>query len=228
MANQLTEIDDNLRAFIQGQRMFFVATAPLDAAGHVNLSPKGLDTFRILGRAKVAYLDYVGSGSETIAHVKENGRIVLMWCAFEGPPNILRLHGRAEVVTPDDAEFRQLRPLFPATPDGARALVVVTVQRIATSCGFGVPLYHFERERSQMPDWAERKGADGLREYQQLKNATSIDGLPAVTWIAAGERVIPESRQRVTHEGSAKKSSSKQNNARVRRPGRHSLKQEPR
>jgi Pyridoxamine 5'-phosphate oxidase len=191
MPNQHTDIDDSLRAFIQAQRMFFVATAPLDSGGHVNLSPKGLDTFRILGPTKVAYLDHVGSGSETIAHLKDNRRIVLMWCALEGPPRILRLHGRGEVLTPYDAEFQQLRPLFPATPAEGRAMIVVTVQRIATSCGFGVPLYRFERERSQLPDWAERKGPDGLCEYQQLKNATSIDGLPAVTWMDAGERSGP-------------------------------------
>jgi hypothetical protein len=188
MADQHTEIDEDLRAFIQAQRMFFVATAPLDAGGHVNLSPKGLDTLRILGPTKVAYLDHVGSGSETIAQLKENGRIVLMWCALEGPPKILRLHGRGEVLTPHDAEFQQLRPLFPAAPAEARAVIMVTVQRVATSCGFGVPLYRFERERSQIPDWAERKGPEGLREYQRSKNATSIDGLPAVTWLDAGER----------------------------------------
>ena len=187
MGTLLKDIDDNVRAFIQAQRMFFVATAPLDAGGHVNLSPKGLDSLRILGPRKVAYLDYVGSGSETIAHLKENGRIVLMWCAFEGPPKILRLHGRGEVVTPRDAAYQQLRPLFPATPAGGRAMIVVTVQRVATSCGFGVPLYRFERERSQLPDWCDRKGAGGLLDYQRSKNATSIDGLPAVTWADGGD-----------------------------------------
>jgi hypothetical protein len=187
MGQQHTDLDDCLRAFIQAQRMFFVATAPLDARGHMNLSPKGLDTLRILGPTKVAYLDHVGSGSETIAHLKENGRIVLMWCALEGAPKILRLHGRGEVLTPHDADFQQLRPLFPATPAG-RAMIVVAVQRIATSCGFGVPLYRFERERSQLPNWADRKGVDGLRDYQRVKNAASIDGLPAVTWMDAGER----------------------------------------
>jgi hypothetical protein len=215
MGNQHTEIDDNLRAFIQAQRMFFVATAPLDAGGHVNLSPKGLDTFRILGPTKVAYLDHVGSGTETIAHVKENRRIVLMWCAFEGPPNILRLHGRGDVLTPHDREFHHLRPLFPVTPHEGRAIFVVTVDRIATSCGFGVPLYRFERERSQMLDWAERKGADGVREYQRLKNAMSIDGLPAVTWIDAGARSSPKSRQRATHVGSPKKARKRQKSVRV-------------
>lgn len=188
MGQQHGELDDSLRTFIQAQRMFFVATAPLDGAGHVNVSPKGLDTFRILTPAKVAYVDHVGSGSETIAHLKENGRIVLMWCAFEGPPKILRLYGRGDVLNPYDAEFQRLRPLFPAAPAGSRAMIVVALQRIATSCGFGVPLYRFERERSQLLDWAHRKGAAGLRGYQRLKNATSIDGLPAVTWVDAGER----------------------------------------
>jgi hypothetical protein len=192
MPDQHTGIDDSLRSFIQAQRMFFVATAPLDADGHVNLSPKGLDTLRILTPTKLAYLDHVGSGSETIAHLKENGRIVLMWCALEGRPKILRLHGRGEVLAPHDVGFQQLRPLFPETPPGGRAMIVVTVQRIATSCGFGVPLYRFERDRSQLPDWVERKGADGLRDYQRSKNAASIDGLPAVTWMDDGEPGPPD------------------------------------
>ena len=178
MAKTCDEIDDSLRAFIGAQRMFFVATAPLVASGHVNVSPKGLDTLRILGPRHVAYLDYVGSGAETIAHVRENGRIVLMWCAFEGPPKILRLHGRGQVLTPHDSEYQRLRPLFPAHPDG-RTIIAVSVQRLATSCGFGVPLYRFERNRSQLPDWPDRKGGPGLRQYQRGKNATSLDGLPA-------------------------------------------------
>jgi predicted pyridoxine 5'-phosphate oxidase superfamily flavin-nucleotide-binding protein len=184
------EIDDDLRTFIEAQRMFFVATAPLDAGGHVNLSPKGLDTLRVLDARRVAYLDHVGSGAETIAHLRENGRIVLMWCALEGPPKIVRLHGRGEVLAPQQAEYQRLRRRFPPEPAG-RALIVVSVQRIATSCGFGVPLYRFERDRSQLSDWAERKGADGLRDYQRSKNGKSIDGLPAVTWMDAGE--IPDS-----------------------------------
>ena len=188
MGKLYDEIDDGLRAFILAQRMFFVATAPLDGGGHVNLSPKGLDTLRVLGPRRIAYLDHVGSGSETIAHLSENGRIVLMWCALEGSPRILRLHGRGEVLAPHDTEYQRLRPLFPATPAGGRTIIVVTVQRIATSCGFGVPLYRFERDRSQLPDWADRKGAEGLRQYQRAKNATSIDVLPAVTWMDAGDR----------------------------------------
>lgn len=186
MGKTFGEIDDDLRAFIGAQQMFFVATAPLETTGHVNVSPKGLDTLRILGPRHVAYLDYVGSGAETIAHLRENGRIALMWCAFDGPPKIVRLHGRGVVLVPHDAEYQRLRPLFPAQPDG-RTIIVVSVERVASSCGFGVPLYRFERSRSQLPDWADRKGGQGLRDYQRAKNATSIDGLPAVTWIEAEE-----------------------------------------
>ena len=176
------EIDAPLRAFIEAQRMFFVATAPLDAGGHVNLSPKGLDTLRVVTPRKLAYLDYVGSGAETIAHLKENGRIVLMLCAMHGPPKIVRFHGRGEVLQPQEAEYERLRPLFPADPS-ARAIVVVSIDRIADSCGFGVPLYQFEGQRPQLAAWADRKGVAGLREYQVKKNASSIDGLPAVTWV---------------------------------------------
>ena len=172
--------------------MFFVATAPLDAAGHVNLSPKGLDTFRILTPKSVAYLDYVGSGAETIAHLKENGRIVVMFCALHGPPKIVRFYGRGVVLEPQDAEYLRLRPLFPAAPSG-RAIIVVSIHRISDSCGFGVPLYEFKRERPQLEDWADRKGPDGLKDYQVEKNASSIDGLPGVTWVqpTKGERKSP-------------------------------------
>lgn len=174
-------IDADLRAFIQAQRMFFVATAPIGAVGHVNVSPKGLDTLRVLAPRTVAYLDHVGSGAETIAHLKENGRIVIMFCAFQGPPKIIRLHGRGEVLQPQDVEYQRLRPLFPAVPSG-RAIITVSIQRISDSCGFGVPLYEYQRERSHLADWAGRKGEDGLRVYQGERNARSIDGLPAVEW----------------------------------------------
>lgn len=175
-------IDDKVRAFIEAQKMFFVASAPLDADGHVNLSPKGLDTLRVLSPTSVAYLDYVGSGAETIAHLRENGRIVVMFCAMQGPPKILRLHGRGVVLEPNDAEYQRLRSLFP--PDtGGRAIVLIAVDRVADSCGFGVPLYQFEGDRTQLPVWSDRKGPDGLREYQIRKNASSIDGLPALDWV---------------------------------------------
>jgi hypothetical protein len=176
------EIDGTLRAFIEKQRMFFVATAPLAASGHVNLSPKGLETLKVVTPTKVAYLDYVGSGAETIAHLKENGRIVVMFCAFAGPPKIVRIHGRGEVLAPDAAGYEQLRPLFPSKPAG-RAIIVISVDRISASCGFGVPAYKFEHHRFQLGDWAARKGTDGLRRYQVEKNSESIDGLPAVTWL---------------------------------------------
>lgn len=150
--------------------------------GHINLSPKGLDTFRVLGANQVAYLDHVGSGAETIAHLKENQRIVMMWCAFEGPPRIVRLHGRGDVLEPQGAEYERLRPLFAQNPAG-RAIIRVAVDRISNSCGFGVPLYAFHGERSQLMAWADRKGPDGLKQYQAEKNEASIDGLPAVTWV---------------------------------------------
>jgi hypothetical protein len=190
MGRLYEEIDAGLQAFIEAQRLFFVATAPLDASGHVNLSPKGLDTFRVLGPSQVAYLDHVGSGAETIAHLKENRRIVMMWCAFQGPPRIVRLHGRGEVLEPRCAEYQRLRPLFPETPSG-RAIVLVVVDRISDSCGFGVPLYEFQGARSQLAAWAGRKGAEGLRQYQAETNTVSIDGLPAVTWVHDGVHEEP-------------------------------------
>ena len=182
MGKLYQEIDADLQAFIEAQQMYFVATAPLDASGHVNVSPKGLDTFRVLAPTNVAYLDYVGSGAETIAHLKENHRIVMMWCAFQGPPRIVRFHGHGEVLEPQHADYRRLRPLFPESPSG-RAIIVVAVHRISDSCGFGVPRYQFQGQRSQLADWADRKGTAGLRNYQADKNASSIDGLPAVTWL---------------------------------------------
>jgi len=181
MGKVYEEIDADLRAFIEAQRVFFVATAPIDAAGHVNLSPKGLETLRVLTPRRFAYLDYVGSGAETIAHLRENGRIVIMFCAFQGPPKIVRFHGRGEVLEPMNPEYQRLRPLFPAVPSG-RAIITVSIHRISDSCGFGVPLYHYERHRSQLTDWSGRKGEDGLRAYQAEKNRRSIDGLPAVEW----------------------------------------------
>jgi hypothetical protein len=181
MGKVYAEIDAALQGFIRAQHLFFVATAPLSAAAHINVSPKGLDTLRVIGPLTVAYLDYVGSGAETIAHLRENGRIVLMLCAFHGPPRIVRFHGRGEVLEPQDQGFEELRGLFPSGPAG-RALIRISIDRIADSCGFGVPLYAFEGQRSQLPDWAERKGEDGILEYQQDKNRVSIDGLPALRW----------------------------------------------
>ena len=173
-------IDERLAEFLGRQHVFFVATAPLSADGHVNVSPKGLDSFRILDGRTVAFLDLVGSGVETVAHLKENGRITLMFCAFEGPPQVVRLHGRGEVIEPGHAEFEALRSLFPDHP-GVRSVVRVRCERVSGSCGFGVPLSRFEGHRSQLTDWAGRQGPEKLAEYQRRKNAVSIDGLPGVS-----------------------------------------------
>ncbi len=189
MAKQFEEIDDHLRGWIARQRMYFVATAPLAADGHVNVSPKGpIGSLRVLDEHTVAYLDVVGSGAETIAHLKENGRIVIMLCAFEGPPKILRLHGRGEVVEPGDPRFEELLEgcAFddPAIPEARRSIVVVDVTRIADSCGYGVPLMSYEGEREHLEKWTGKKvrtgGAEALREYERKKNSESIDGLPAL------------------------------------------------
>ncbi len=182
MAKLFPEIDARLREFVAAQRMFFVASAPLAGDGHVNLSPKGLDTLRVLGPRQLAYLDYVGSGAETIAHLRENGRITLMWCAFEGPPRILRMHGCGHVLEPGAPGFEGLRALFPASPR-ARSIIRVDVERIADSCGYGVPLLGYEGERTQLAEWCERKGDDGLIRYQRDNNARSLDGLPALRWV---------------------------------------------
>jgi len=179
MAKTYPELDAALRQFIQAQSVFFVATAPLAAAGHVNLSPKGLDTFRILGPKTVAYLDIFGSGVETIAHLRENGRIVIMFCAFQGPPKILRLHGQGRVIEAREPAFSELQSHFPVS-EGARAIIVVELTRISDSCGFGVPLLKFEDERPDLPTWCRKRGAEGLKIYRQEKNRRSIDGLPGV------------------------------------------------
>lgn len=173
-------IDERLRDFLVAQPVFFVASAPLSADAHVNVSPKGVSgTFAILGPRTVAYLDLTGSGVETIAHLRENGRITLMFCAFEGPPRIVRLHGQGEVLPADEAAFEHLRGHFPPV-EGTRAIIRVEVGRIADSCGYGVPLMALEEEREQIHTWAQRKGPDGLDRYRQDKNAASIDGLPGL------------------------------------------------
>ena len=180
MGQVFEEIDEHMREWLQGQRMFFVATAPLAGDGLVNLSPKGLDAFAVLGPRSVAYLDLTGSGIETVAHLRENGRIVLMFCAFEGPPRIVRLHGRGSVVEAGAAGFDELAAQFPHD-SSARAVIRVDVTRIADTCGYGVPLYHYEGQRDQLGAWAARKGAEGLRAYRAANNTRSLDGLPGLT-----------------------------------------------
>jgi hypothetical protein len=175
-----SEIDDAARQFIEAQHVFFVASAPLDAAGHVNLSPKGLDTFRILAPTKVAYVDFNGSGVETIAHLKENGRIVLMFCAFQGPPNIFRLYGHGRVIEPHEPQFATLAESFP-DHENARSIIVVELTRVTDSCGYGVPKFKYEGERTQLHAWASHRGVDGLKAYREQKNRRSIDGLPGIS-----------------------------------------------
>jgi hypothetical protein len=179
LGKSYSEIDEGLARFIRGQSVFFVATAPDDPEGHLNLSPKGLDTLRILDAKAVAYLDLIGSGVETVAHLKENGRIVLMFCAFQGPPMVLRLHGHGRVVEPVTDEFADLEPQFPDY-EARRAIIVVHVERISTSCGYAVPLLKYEGEREQYFAWARKKGSVGLKTYRREKSRQSIDGLPAL------------------------------------------------
>jgi hypothetical protein len=178
VGNVYDEIDEKTAAWIERQHLFFVATAPLAADGHVNVSPKGdLRWFRILGPREVAYLDFVGSGAETIAHAHENGRIVVMFCAFEGPPRIVRLHGRAEVLAPTDS----LAARFDPPEHAVRSVIRIDVERVADSCGYGVPLMRFEEKRTQYDAWVDKKVRDGgLDAYVAEKNAVSIDGLPAL------------------------------------------------
>jgi hypothetical protein len=172
----LSTIPPELEEFIKAQHVFFVATAPSEG-GHVNLSPKGLDTFRVLSPSRVAYLDMTGSGNETAAHVGQNGRITIMFCAFEGKPRILRVYGRGRAVLPRDPDWPALAGAFPPLP-GVRQVVVVDVERVASTCGFGVPRLKYEGERDEMCEWAEKKGEEGLREYREKKNRVSIDGIP--------------------------------------------------
>ena len=179
MGKVFPEIDERNAAFIRKQHLFFVASAPLRGDGFVNLSPKGLDSFAILDPLTVAYLDLTGSGVETVAHVRENGRITLLFCSFEGPPRLLRLYGRGEVIEPGDAEWDDLVAHF-GDFVSARSIVRVALERIADSCGYGVPEYRYEGEREQLLDWADRKGEAGLRTYRAENNARSLDGLPGL------------------------------------------------
>lgn len=165
------------REFIEHQKMFFVATAPLTQEGHINLSPKGLDSFRVLSDTSVAYMDITGSGNETSAHILENGRITFMFCAFDGPPNILRLYGTGRTVLPADAEWENLSSQFTIYPS-SRQIIVADIHRVQTSCGYGVPLYEFTGLRDHIDKWAASKGPDGIEQYKQEKNRISIDGLP--------------------------------------------------
>jgi hypothetical protein len=174
-------IDGRLRDFIEAQPMFFVATAPTGPGGHVNISPKGMaGTFAVLGEHRVAYLDYHGSGAETIAHLRENGRITLMFCAFQGPPNIVRLHGHGRAVPVTDPEYAELSRSFPAAPDAraARSIIEVDVRRVSDSCGYAVPLMAYQGDRDLLIRAHERRTETDLAEYRRVKNGFSLDGRP--------------------------------------------------
>jgi hypothetical protein len=175
-------IDDRLAAWIAQQPMFFVATAPLDADGHVNVSPKGLPgTFAIVGPRRVVYLDYVGSGAETIAHIEENGRIVVMFCAFDGAPQIVRLHGRGTVHLAGTSGFDELRPMLASKRHiNVRSVIEVDVDRISDSCGFAVPFMTYDADRTLLDEWGDRRTPEEIADYVATRNAQSIDGLPAV------------------------------------------------
>jgi hypothetical protein len=177
MAKFYARLDEGLQSFIGEQKMFFTATAPVE--GRINLSPKGMDTFRCFDEGRrVAYLDLTGSGNEAAAHLSENGRMTVMFCSFSDSPLILRIYGRGRVVRPGDGEWAALRPHFPALP-GERQIVLLEVESAQTSCGFAVPVYELREERQRLVEWTLSKGEDGLLDYRREKNQVSIDGLPA-------------------------------------------------
>lgn len=178
MGKDYPEITPKIADWVGRQKMFFVATAPLSADGMVNCSPKGMDTFRIIGPKTVAYLDLTGSGVETISHLGENGRIVIMMCAFEGPPDIHRFHGRGEALLTGTPEYDALIGHFDELP-GTRSIIRIAVDRISDSCGYSVPFYEYKGDRDGLVKWAEKKGEAGIRDYQRENNARSIDGIPS-------------------------------------------------
>jgi hypothetical protein len=175
MAKFYSQLDRQLCEFIEQQKLFFTATAPIE--GRINLSPKGIDSFRCLDFHRVAYLDLTGSGNETAAHLHQNGRMTMMFCSFTDKPLILRLYGKGEVVSPDTSQWHDLIDRFVDVP-GKRQLIVLHLESVQTSCGYGVPIYELQQERSTLTDWAIKKGTDGVKAYQLQNNLASIDGLP--------------------------------------------------
>lgn len=176
MASFDDSIDDELRAAVESQPVFFVATAP--PAGRINCSPKGMDTLRVLDPTTVAYVDLTGSGNETAAHIVADGRVTVMVCRFDRPPDIIRLYGHGRVVARDSGEWDELIEHWDEVLPGARQLIVVDVDSVQSSCGYAVPVMELVEERQTLRRWAETRGGDGLREYRAERNATSIDGLP--------------------------------------------------
>ena len=177
MAKTYDSLTDHLQEWILQQHLFFVATAPLSAEGHVNLSPKGLNSLRILNTNTVAYLDITGSGNETSAHIMENGRVTFMWLVLEGERNMVGAYGHGEVILPDTARWDELISQFEMLP-GARQIIVNRITKVITSCGYGVPIFEYQEERDTAQRWAENKGEQGLIDYRREKNMQSLDGLP--------------------------------------------------
>lgn len=180
MGKLYEELTPKLIEFISEQKLFFVGTAPLNQEGHVNISPKGMESLQVLDNKTVAYLDVTGSGVETISQIKENGRLVFMFCAFEGKPFILRLHGQGSVIEKDDDEFQTLENHFVELP-GVRSIIKLDITRIADSCGWNVPLYNFAGTRDYYQNFADKLGPEGIRKGQLASNMSSIDGLPGLT-----------------------------------------------
>lgn len=178
MGTTWDHLTDELAEFCERQKVFFVATAPSEG-GHVNVSPKGLDSFRVISPQTVAYLDLTGSGIETIAHLRDNGRITIMFTAFEGPANIVRIYGSGRALTPGDSEYEKCLAMF-GEFRGTRAVIHIDIERVSSSCGYGVPLMDFVGERTRLQEWSDSKTDDELVAYREKNNAKSIDGLPGL------------------------------------------------
>ena len=179
MGKVQSHIDEDLMSWIHAQHMFFVASAPLDVEGHINCSPKGMDSFRIIDKQSVVYMDLTGSGAETIAHIRENQRLVVMFCAFDGKPQIVRLYGKARYHVAGSERFDAFQALFPVIV-GVRSFIELSISRVSYSCGFSVPLYAYEGQRTVLNDWFEKTGPEKLEDYRCEANVRSIDGLPAL------------------------------------------------
>ncbi|MGL6340558.1 MAG: pyridoxamine 5'-phosphate oxidase family protein [Waterburya sp.] len=175
MAKFYSQLTEELQTFISAQQIFFTATAPIK--GRINLSPKGIDTFRCLNPVTVGYLDLTGSGNETSAHLQENGRMTIMFCSFTEKPLILRLYGTGKVIKQQDKKWQELSLLFPSVP-GERQIILLQIESVQTSCGYGVPIYELQEQRQNLIDWAKHKGKEGVKKYWQENNQQSIDGLP--------------------------------------------------
>lgn len=179
MGKEYTEINEKVQSWIERQRIFFVATAPMSGDGLLNCSPKGLDCFRVLGPTEIGYVDTGGSGIETVSHLRENGRIVIMMCAFEGPPKIYRFYGKGTALEPHDDMFAETLARFPQQP-AARNIILIDVQRIMDSCGYGVPLFEFQKDRDSLSNYFANQSEEEILAYRSNRNRVSLDGLPGL------------------------------------------------